>query len=155
MTIHEGDRAPAFTLPSGPGQEVNVGDHLGHEPVVLLFFPLSFSPVCTSEMKTFRRRWDEFDDLEGRVYAISVDSPFVTRKFRDEEGIPFPVLSDFNRKVASQYGVLHEDLMGLEGVAKRSVFVIDGNGEVTYRWVSDDPEVEPPYDEVRAAVESA
>jgi peroxiredoxin len=155
MTIHEGDRAPAFALPSGPGQEVDVGDHLGREPVVLLFFPLSFSPVCTTEMHTFRRRWDEFGDLDARVYAISVDSPFVTEKFREEEGIPFPVLSDFNRKVASQYGVLHEDLMGLEGVAKRSVFVVDGDGDVTYRWVSDDPEVEPPYDEVRAAVESA
>lgn len=155
MTIREGDRAPGFTLPSGPGREVDVGEGLGTEPVVLLFFPLAFSPVCTTEMDTFTRRWDEFGELGVRVYALSVDSPFVTEKFREEKGLPFPVLSDFNREVAARYGVLHEDLMGLEGVAKRSVFVVDGNGVVVFRWISDDPGVQPPYDEVKAAVEGA
>jgi len=152
MPVQTGDRAPGFTLPAGPGEEVDVGELLGEEKVVLLFFPLAFSPVCTTEMGVFRDRWDEFGELGARVFGISVDSPFVTRTFRDEEGIPFPVLSDFNREVSRTYDVLHEELLGLEGVAKRAVFVVDGNGRVVYDWVSEDPGVEPEYEEIRRAV---
>lgn len=155
MSVQEGDRAPDFGLPAGPGEEVDVGELLGRERVVLLFFPLAFSPVCTTEMETFADRWDRLADLDARVFAISVDSPFVNTRFREEEGLPFPVLSDFNREVAAEWGVLHDELMGLEGVAKRSVFVVGADGEVAYRWVTDDPGVEPDYEEVRAAVEAA
>lgn len=152
MAIQEGDRAPEFTLPCAPGEEVDVGRYLGRERVLLLFFPLAFSPVCTTEMSAFSRRWKELDGLDARVFAISVDSPFVTEKFREEQEIPFPVLSDFNRRVAETYGVLYEELLGLQGIAKRSVFVVDEDGIVTYRWVSEDPGVEPDYDEVAAVL---
>lgn len=155
MSVREGDRAPGFTLPSGPDEDVDVGDLFGRERVVLAFFPLAFSPVCTTELCTFADRWDELADLDARVFGVSVDSPFVNARFREEEGIPFPLLSDFNREVASAWGVLHEDLMGLEGVAKRSVFVVGADGTVAYRWVTDDPGIEPDYDEVRAALEAA
>jgi len=153
--IEEGDTAPGFSLPQAPGQHVDVGDLFGNEKVVLLFFPLAFSSVCTSELCAFRDRWDEFVDLDAHVFAISVDSPFVTDRFRREQDLPFPVLSDFNRDVAERYGVLYDDLLGLEGVGKRSVFVIGENGRVSYRWVSEDPGVEPDYDEVREAVRTA
>lgn len=151
MAIQVGDRAPGFELPEAPGSEVDVGALIGSETVVLLFFPLAFSPVCTREMKTIG---GEQGELGARVFGISVDSPFVTQRFRQAEKIPFPILSDFNRSVARAYGVLHEKLMGLEGVAKRSAFVIAPDGRVVWRWVSDDPSVEPDYEAIRAAVEA-
>jgi peroxiredoxin len=155
MSVCEGDSAPGFTLPEAPGKEVDVGELIGRETVVLLFFPLAFSPTCTTELATFRRRWNEFGGTGAHVFAISVDSPFVTREFREAEGIPFPVLSDFNRHVAQRYGVLYDELFGLEGVTKRAVFVIGTDGNVSYRWVSEDPGVEPDYDAVRNAIRSA
>jgi peroxiredoxin len=155
VAVEEGDRAPGFTLPSAPGKDIDVGALIGNETVVLLFFPLAFSPTCTSELCTFRDRWTEFSKLDARFFAISVDSPFVTDLFRREEGVPFPVLSDFNRDVAERYGVLYDELLGLEGVGKRSVFVIGADGKVAYRWVSEDPGVEPDYAEVREAIRTA
>ena len=79
----------------------------------------------------------------------------MTDKFRTELNIPFPILSDFNKEVAGQYGALHEDLVGLKGVPKRSAFVIDPSGTVQYAWVSDDPKQLPDFDAVRSAVEGA
>lgn len=155
MSVYVGDVAPGFSLPMAPGEEVDVSEYLGREPVVLLFFPLAFSPVCTTEMRTFVRRLDELQALDARVFALSVDSPFVTARFREDVGIPFPVLSDFNREVSETYGVLYEELLGLHDVAKRSVFVVGSDGEVAYRWVTEDPGVEPDYDAVEVALRRA
>ena len=154
MAVEKGDAAPAFTLPQKPDEEVDLNEHLGRDQIVLLFFPLAFSPVCTDEMCHMRDTWDQWSGLNARVFGISVDSPFITDKFRSEQRIPFPVLSDFNRDVARQYGVLHDDLFGLKGVAKRAAIVIGRDGNVIYRWVSDDPGVQPPYEEVRQALAS-
>ena len=152
MTIRKGDQATGFTLASKPGNPVDVGVHFGKEPVVLLFFPFAFSPVCTDEMCAMRDGWSGWEQTGATVFGISVDSPFVTDKFRSELNIPFPILSDFNREVASQYGALHDDLKGLKGVAKRAAFVIDAGGTVVYDWVSDDPTKMHDLDAVRAAV---
>jgi peroxiredoxin len=155
MAVRKGDRAPTFELPQGPGDVIDLGDFLGREKVVLLFFPLAFSPVCTTELRTVSREWDEWESLDARVFGISVDSPFVTSRFREEENIRFPILSDFNKRVSEEYGVLHEELLGLEGVSKRSVFVIDREGMVVYDWISENPGVEPDYAEVKQAIEAA
>lgn len=151
MSVREGDRAPGFELPAAPGETVDVGELIGRETVVLFFFPLAFSPVCTKEMRTVRDGWEGWRELDARVFGISVDSPFVTEKFRREEDLPFPLLSDFNREVSRAYDVLHEDLLGLKGVAKRAAFVIGPDGVVRHAWASDDPRVEPDYEAVRAA----
>ncbi|MCZ6824546.1 MAG: redoxin domain-containing protein [Gemmatimonadetes bacterium] len=155
MTVRKGDRAPAFELPQGPGDMIDLGDFLGRKKVVLLFFPLAFSPVCTTELCTVSREWDEWEGLDARVFGISVDSPFVTSSFREEENNRYPILTDFNKRVSEEYGVLHEELLGLEGVSKRSVFVIDREGMVVYDWISEDPGVEPDYAEVKQAVKAA
>jgi peroxiredoxin len=155
MSAQVGDLAPTFELPHRPGETTDLSDHLGREKVVLLFIPLAFSPVCTTELGTVRDAWEGWADLDASVFAISVDSPFVTAHFRDIEDFPFPVLSDFNKDVSRTYGVLAEDLAGLKGVAKRSVFVIGGDGRIAYAWVSEDAGVEPDYDAVRAAVAAA
>ena len=151
MAIQKGDSAPAITLPVRPKEMVEVP--IGKEKIVLLFFPLAFSPVCTDEMCHMRDSWSEWESLDAKVLGISVDSPFVTDRFRTEEKIPFDILSDFNKDVSTTYGVLHEDLIGLKGVAKRSAFVIDADGKVAYAWVTDDPRVQVPFDEVKAALQ--
>ncbi len=150
-----GDRAPSFALPAAPGEVIDLADHIGREKIVLLFFPLAFSSVCTRELCTVREDWRRWQDVGARVFAISVDSPFVTSRFRDTERLPFPVLSDFNREAGAAYGVLYEDYFGLHGVAKRSVFVIASDGTIAYAWVSDDDAVEPEYDAVIRAVAAA
>lgn len=152
MAVREGETAPAFTLPTAPGETVDVGRHLGREPVVLLFFPLAFSPVCSSELGTLRDRWETLSASGARFFAVSVDSPFVTDRFRRELDLPFPVLSDFNREVVHRYGVVDPEMEGLERVAKRSVFAVDREGEVVYAWISEDPGREPDYSELRSVL---
>ncbi|NBX35724.1 MAG: peroxiredoxin [Planctomycetes bacterium] len=152
MSLTVGSKAPAFTLPSQPGTPVDVGALIGKEKLVLLFIPLAFSPVCTVEMCHFRDAWEKWSTLGCQVFAVSVDSPFTVAKFRELERIPFAVLSDFNKDIARQYGALHEDLMGLKGVAKRAAFVVDAKGTVQYAWVSDDPRVQVDFAAIEAAV---
>lgn len=154
MPVKKGDRAPAFKLPQKPKDEVDVGQHIGKQPVVLLFFPFAFSSVCTAEMCHYRDNWQQYGELGAQVFGISIDSPFVTDKFRQAENIPFPILSDFNREVSKQYDALHEELMGLKGVSKRAAFVIGKDGTVKYAWVSDNPGVQVNFDEIKAALAS-
>ena len=155
MPVAKGDPAPAFKLAAAPGEEVDLSQKIGREKVVLLFFPLAFSSVCTKEMCTMRDDWSGWENLGANVYGVSIDSPFVTQKFRQELNIPFPILSDFNRDVIRQYDVVHEDLKGMKNVSKRAAFVIDSNGRIAYAWVAESPAQEPPYDEVREAVRNA
>ncbi|MFW5653839.1 MAG: redoxin domain-containing protein [Planctomycetota bacterium] len=155
MAIRQGDAAQPFELPHAPGEKVNLADEFGKEKVVLLFIPLAFSPVCTTEMCHMRDEWSKWEGMNAKVYGVSVDSPFVTAKFRESENLPFPILSDFNKEMSSAYGCIHEDLVGLKGVSKRSAFVVGTDGKVAYCWISDDPKQQPNYEEVKAAVESA
>lgn len=154
MSIRKGDKAPAFELPTKPGEKVDVGKSIGTEPVLLLFFPLSFSPVCTTEMCAMRDDWSKWEMLGAKVYGITIDSPFVTERFRKENDIPFPILSDFNRTVARQFDVLHDDLVGLKDVTKRSAFVIGADGRVAYDWVSDDPKQLPDFEAIRDVLQT-
>jgi peroxiredoxin len=152
MPVKKGDKAIEFKLPQKPKDEIDLGQYIGKEKVVLLFFPLAFSGVCTAEMCEMRDNWKQYESLGAKVFGISVDSPFVTDKFRQAENIPFPILSDFNKDVSRQYGVLHEDLMGLKGVSKRSAFVIDKDGTVKYAWVTEDPKVQVDFEALKAAL---
>lgn len=154
MSLTVGSQAPAFTLPSQPGQPVDVGAIIGKEKIVLLFIPLAFSPVCTAEMCYFRDHWSQWTSLGCKVFAVSVDSPFAVAKFRELENIPFPVLSDFNKDVSRLYDSLHEDLIGMKGVSKRSAFVIDAKGIVKYASVSEDPRVQVDFAAIEAAVKA-
>jgi len=155
MPLSIGSPAPRFTLPSKPGHPVDVGSSFGKGPVVLLFFPLAYSSVCTAEMCTFRDSWDRWSGLGAEIYGISIDSPFVTDRFRADERIPFPILSDFNKTVAAEYGALHEDLLGLKGVTKRAAFVVGRDGKIAYAWVSEDPRNQVDFDALAKAIEAA
>ena len=155
MPLTAGDMAPRFALPAAPGEIVDVGARMDRRPVVLLFFPLAFSSVCTEELCSVRDDWSEWAALEADVFGISVDSPFVTRRFREELGLPFPLLSDFNHDVGAAYGVLYEDYFGLRGVARRAAFVVGPDGRITYAWVSERDDVLPDFASVREAVRAA
>ena len=150
-----GDLAPRFALPAAPGEVVEVGASIGERPIVLLFFPLAFSSVCTEELCAVRDDWGAWTDLDADVFGISVDSPFVTRRFREEMSLPFPLLSDFNHDVGAAYGVLYEDYFGLRGVARRAAFVIGRDGRIAYDWVSERDDVLPDFGAVQKAVRKA
>jgi len=153
MPVEVGSRVPDVGLVSGDRKAVKLSDFLG-KPTVLAFFPGAFTGTCTKELCTFRDGMAKFNELNAQVLAISVDSPFAQRAFAEHNRLNFTLLSDFTRQAVRAFGIEDPHFINglLPGVAKRSVFVLDKNGTVTYRWVSDDPGVEPNYQEVEAAV---
>jgi peroxiredoxin len=156
VEVTDGDSAPAFTAPvveDGIGS-FSLSDRLEEAPVVLAFFPVAFTGTCTNELVAFQGRLESFEEAGATVYGVSVDSPFALSAFRDRHDLEFGLISDFEKTVIDRYGVRDSfpDL-GVYGLAKRSVFVVDGEGTVTYRWVSDDPSIEPDYEAVLRAVE--
>ena len=157
--VDVGDDAPDFTAPlaNGDVEEFTLSENLDDAPVVLAFFPGAFTGVCTDEMCTFESELASFEDVGATVYGVSVDAPFSLNEFRDQEDLSFALVSDSNKEIIDDYGVEMDFAdMGYYGVAKRAVFVVDENGDVTYSWVSDDPGVEPDYAEVeQAAAEAA
>lgn len=155
--ITDGDRAPDFSVPLANGgvDSFTLSERLDEAPLVLAFFPGAFTSTCRREMRTFQDRLGEFEAAGGSVYGVSVDSPFALDEFREKHDLAFGLVSDFGKDVVDDYGV-RGDLpnYGVYGVARRAVFVVDGDQRVTYGWVADDPRQEPDYDEVLAAVEA-
>ncbi len=121
-------------------------------PVVLAFFPAAFSSVCVKELCTFRDSLSRLDEANAQVYGISVDTFFALKAFQDSQRLKFPLLSDFNKQVIRDYGVFNEDMVGLKGISKRAVFVLDHEGVVRHREVLDDARNEPNYDKVFEAL---
>lgn len=155
MPLDVGDQAPGFALPLKPGEApLRLSDYVGERPVVLLFFPLAFSSVCTKEMRLVAEDYDRWKALDAEVIGISVDSPFVNQRFAQEVEAPFPILSDFNREATDAYGVRNPDFFGLEGVSNRSAFVVDREGKIRYAWMSEDASVLPDLEEIRHTVEA-
>lgn len=158
--VTEGDSAPDFTAPmrtpDGDITEFTLSSALDDGPVVLAFFPGAFTSVCTGEMRTFRDRLDGLLDTGASLYGVSIDSPFSLGEFAEQNELTFPLISDTEKDVIEAYDIVMDfDDLGITGVAKRSVFVVDGDGTVTYAWISDDPGVEPDYDEVEQAAADA
>ncbi len=138
-TVDIGSKAPDFELPATGPETIRLSDALSAGAVLLLFYPLDWSPVCTDELCSMRDGFSEYRDMGIQVFGISVDSIFSHKAFAEKFDIPFPLLSDFNKDVSKNYGAFHEEILGLKGIAKRSAFIIDREGIVRYRWVSDDP----------------
>ena len=152
MSVDVGSTAPDFTLTNQDRQPVALSAQRG-KPVVLAFFPAAFSSVCAKELCTFRDSIARLGQADAQVYGISVDTFFTLKAFHDHEKLSFPLLSDFNKQAIRDYGVFNEDMIGLKGIAKRAVFVIDKNGVVRHREVLEDARNEPDYDRVFAALE--
>ncbi|WP_336003118.1 peroxiredoxin [Halorientalis halophila] len=156
--VDVGDDAPDFTAPLANGdiESFTLSENLGDAPLVLAFFPGAFTSVCSHEMTEFRDRMADFEEIDATVYGISVDSPFALNEFRDKLDLNFGLISDADKKLIEQYDIgMDFAELGVHDVAKRAVFVVNGDGEVTYAWVSDDPGVEPDYDAVESAAAEA
>jgi len=151
MAADIGSAAPDFTLTNHDRAAVTLSSSRGR-PVVLAFFPAAFSSVCQKELCTFRDSMATLGGANAQVYGISVDTFFALKAFHDSQNLGFPLLSDFNKQVIRDYGVFNEDMIGLKGIAKRAVFVLDKDGIVRHREVLDDARNEPNYDKVFEAL---
>jgi peroxiredoxin len=149
MAVKVGEKAPEFTLVDADRKGRTLSEFQGKN-VILAFFPGAFTGVCTKEMCTLRDSMSRFNEFSANVVGISVDAPFANKAFATQNNLQFPLLSDQTRSVLKSYGIVHEGFAGLEGysAAKRSVFVLDKAGVIRYAWISDNPGVEPNYDEV-------
>tara|TARA_B100000927_G_C16226219_1_gene373508 strand:+ start:131 stop:601 length:471 start_codon:yes stop_codon:yes gene_type:complete len=147
------DQAPSFELKNTMKELVSLDSHKG-KTVVLAFYPGAFTGVCDTEMCTFNDQLSKLNDSNACVLGISVDSPWSNGAFKDKYNIDFELLSDYNRSVISDYDVTFTGLGGLDGYvsANRAVFILDSEGIVRYKWVAENPGVEPNYDEVLAKV---
>ena len=157
MGINVGDQAPDFTLKSKSGDDMNdisLSDYRDSKNVVILFFPLAYTGVCTDEMCSVSGGLADYDALDAQVLGISVDSPFAQEAWANENDITIPLLSDFNKEVSAAYGSQFEDLIGFKGVAKRSAFVVDKSGVVRFASVSDDPTELPDFDAIKACLQA-
>jgi glutaredoxin-dependent peroxiredoxin len=149
MAVKVGEKAPEFTLHDTEKEEVSLSDHRGKN-VVLLFFPLAFTSVCTDELCHMRDNLSEYEKLDAEVIAVSVDSPFTLEKFKEEQNLNFTLLSDFNKEVSRNYGALYEDFVfGMKGVSKRSAFVVDKEGELRYAEVLENAGDLPNFEAVK------
>ncbi|MBL0357331.1 MAG: redoxin domain-containing protein [Chitinophagaceae bacterium] len=136
MAIEKGQQAPGFTLFDTDKKKVALSDYKDKN-VVLLFFPLAFTAVCTAELCSVRDNIATYNDANAQVLGISVDSLFTLGKYRAEEKLNFPLLSDFNKSASISFGVLYDVFPAFEmqGVSKRAAFVIDKAGIVQYSEV--------------------
>ncbi|ULQ58272.1 redoxin domain-containing protein [Flavihumibacter rivuli] len=135
MAVQVGQKAPEFALFDTDKNKVSLGDLKGKN-VVLLFFPLAFTSVCTTELCSVRDNIAAYNNTNAQVLGISVDSLFTLGKFKEEQKLNFPLLSDFNKEVSSAYGSIYQDfVLDMKGVSKRSAFVIDKEGVIRYSQV--------------------
>ena len=145
MKIEVGSQAPDFSLYSSEKEKISLSDYKDKN-VVLLFFPLAFTGVCTKELCNVRDNIGIYNNSKAKVLAISVDSPQTLAKFKEDQQLNFPLLSDFNKTVSAEYGSLYETFsLDMKGVSKRSAFVIDGKGLVRYAEVLENAGEEPNY----------
>ncbi len=135
MALQIGDIAPDFKLFGSDLKEYKLSDFAGKK-VVLHFFPMAFTGVCTTQLCTMRDNFGFYEGLDAQILGVSVDSPFTLAKFKEDQNYQFPLLSDFNKEVAAAYGALYDEFVfNLKGVAKRAAFVIDENGKIAYAEV--------------------
>ncbi len=126
MSLSVGDAAPDFTLPGTDDATYSLSDYAGR-PVVLVFYPGDDTPVCTKQLNAYNDDLSQFDELDAQIIGISAQSVASKEKFSGEHGFEFPLLADEDKEVAGLYGTL-----GPIGFPRRSVFIIDRGGVITY-----------------------
>ena len=152
MTLKLGDKAPTFVLKDTDLKDVDLTSYQGKK-VLLLFFPFAFTGVCTTELCQTTEDLSIYTDMDAVVIGVSVDSPFTLAKFKEENKIGIPLLSDFNKAVSRSYDVLYEEFVyGLKGVSKRSAFVIDEKGVIKYAEVLENAGNLPNFEAIQDAL---
>ena len=152
MPIAVGSQAPDFKLKSKNAagvSEISLSANRGKKNTVVLFFPLAFTGVCTTEMCDVPAGLSQYAALNADVIAISVDSPFAQEAWANKEKITLPLASDLNKKTATDYGVLLPDLAGFGATSARAAFVIDRNGVVQYSEQTATPKDLPNFNAIK------
>ena len=162
MALTTGTTAPDFSLPTktadGPKQ-IKLSDYRGKQPVLLLFVPMAFTGTCTEELCSVSQSLGRYTSLNAAVLGISGDNPFAQEAWAQKEHIEFPLLSDYEHKVAAAYDVAYETFLpqfGLDmgGVAKRSAFLVDRAGIIQYAECNDDARILPDFDAIAAKLQT-
>jgi glutaredoxin-dependent peroxiredoxin len=135
MSVAVGAKAPDFTLPNQDREAVTLSDQLKKGPVVLAFMPAAFSGTCTTEMCTFRDSAAELNKVNATVLGITVDTFFALKAWADSQSLKFPLLSDFNKNVIRQYGVVNPDIIDRGGIVRHAEVLDDARNEPNYAKV--------------------
>lgn len=153
MSLNVGDKAPDFKLFSSDKAEVSLENYKGKN-LIIQFFPAAFTGVCTTQMCEMRDSLKKYEKLNAEVVGVSIDTPFSLAKFKEQEGLNFPLLSDFNKKMIQDYGVYRENfVLGMTGVSNRAAFLVDGDGTIRYAEVLDSPGNLPNFSAMNEALE--
>ncbi|MBM3223861.1 MAG: peroxiredoxin [Candidatus Tectomicrobia bacterium] len=153
MSVQIGQEAPDFTLKNTEREDVTLSRLRGEKNVVVLFVPFAFTGVCTNELCSVRDSLSHYATLNAEVLAISVDSPFAQKQWKDKENLNFTLLSDFNREACRAYGAYYDNFIGFQGVAKRAAFVIDKAGKVQYAEVLESAGDLPNFAKIRETLQ--
>ena len=149
MKIETGTKAPEFSLYNSEKIKVSLSDYKGRN-VLLLFFPLAFTGTCTIELCSVRDNISQYNNSNAEVIGISVDSVYALAKYKEEQHLNFQLLSDFNKEVSTAYGSIYQTFgFDMQGVGKRSAFVIDMEGFVQYAEVLENAKEIPDFEAIQ------
>jgi glutaredoxin-dependent peroxiredoxin len=158
MPLAVGTKAPDFTLSTktaeGP-KKIKLSNNFGKKNTLLLFFPMAFTGTCTEEMCSTTKELPSYSGMNATVYGISGDNPFAQEAWAQKEKIDVTLLSDYEHRVAKDYGVVYDSFLpqinlGMAGVPKRSAFIVDKNGVIQYAESNDDAKQLPNFDKIKA-----
>jgi glutaredoxin-dependent peroxiredoxin len=157
MALTVGTKAPDFSLPTKTAEgakQIKLSDNFGKTNTLLLFFPMAFTGVCTTEMCNLSPELPSYGEMNAAVYGISGDNPFAQEAWAQKEKITVPLLSDYEHKIAKEYDVMYDSFLppnlGMGGVPKRSAFIVDRNGVIQYAESNDDARELPNFDKIKA-----
>ncbi len=152
-TIQVGQQAPAFSLYDSDKQKVSLADFKGKN-VLILFFPQAFTGTCTKELCSTRDNIALYNQANAQVLGISVDSIFTLAKYKEDQQLNFPLLSDFNKETSAAYGSLYDSFVfDMKGVSKRSAFVIDKDGVIRYAEVLENAGDLPDFEAIQKTLQ--
>ena len=147
-TLELGQEAPEFTLRGAGGQPVSLSDYRGQKNVVIAFYPLAFSPVCSHQLPALEKELPRFAALDTVLLGVSVDSWYANQEFAKQLGVSFPLLSDLHRKASLAYGVFLPE----RAYSGRALFAVDRKGTLVYKDVTPTPSEVPSHEALLAAL---
>lgn len=157
MALAVGTKAPDFSLPTKTAEgakQIKLSDNFGKTNTLLLFFPMAFTGVCTTEMCNLSPELPSYGEMNAAVYGISGDNPFAQEAWAQKEKITVPLLSDYEHRIAKEYDVMYDSFLppnlGMGGVPKRSAFIIDRAGVIQYAESNDDARELPNFEKIKA-----
>lgn len=160
MALAVGTKAPDFSLPTKTAEgakQIKLSNNFGKTNTLLLFFPMAFTGVCTTEMCNLSKELPDYGEMNAAVYGISGDNPFAQEAWAQKEKISVPLLSDYEHKTAKEYDVAYDSFLppnlGMSGVAKRSAFIVDRDGVIQYAESNDDARELPDFDKIKAKLD--